>query len=287
MNRLLFILLFFVFGFNLNAQKLYNKMKKYSNGRGTLFINWGYNRSIYSQSDIRFKGRVYDFTLKGVRAEDNQSKKISEFLQASNFTIPQYNFKAGYYFRNKYALSFSFDKMKYLINNANQVLIEGYVNEGVDSILSGNYSNQQIVTNSSDFHYENQVNYFRFDINRTEKLYQNQAKNFAISFNAGLGIGFTVNSADFNFESNYTRNTVSLSGIGISAQGSFRFEFFKNFFIQGELSGGSIQQNKLKTRTFDNEIYANQQFWYGQRAIYAGVLIYFKPVNGCNDCPVW
>ncbi len=262
-------------------------MKKYSNGSGTLYLNWGYNRSIYSQSDIRFKSRVYDFTLKGALAEDKQSKKIGEFAQLSSFTVPQYNFKAGYYFRNKYALSFSFDKMKYLFKNANQVLIDGYVNDGVDSVFSGIYSNQQLITNSLDFHYENQVNYFRFDINRTEKLYQNRAKNFAISFNAGLGIGFVVNSTDFNFESNFTRNINSLSGFGISGQGSFRFEFFKNFFVQAELSGGSIQQSKVKTRMYDKEVYANQQFWYGQRAIYAGVLIYFKPVNGCSDCPVW
>jgi hypothetical protein len=269
------------------AQRTYNKMKKISNGNGTLGINWGYNRSFYSSSDIQFKSRVYDFSLKGAKASDNQSKGVGNFLQLSKFTIPQYNLNVLYYFKDKYAINAGISKMKYVMNDANLVFIEGYVKDGVDSIFSGNYSNQEIVTNAKDFHYENEVNFFHFDLTRTEKLVQNRAKNFAICLNLGLGLGFALNSNDFNFEKKYSYNTKSLSGIGINASGSLRFEFFKNFFIQTEISGGSIQQTNVRTRYQDKDVFAKQQFWYGQRAISFGVLFYFKPVNGCNDCPNW
>lgn len=281
------LILITLFSTHLVAQKTYNKVKKFSNGNGTLFINWGYNRSYYSASEIRFRSRMYDFNLKEVKASDRQNKKIKEFLEPSSFTIPQYNFKAGYYYRNRYALAFSFDKMKYIMNDANQVFIDGYVGEGVDSVFSGKYTNQKIVLNSNDFNFENQVNYFRVDLTRTDKLYQNRSKDFALSLNLGLGLGLIANSSDFNFESNITRNRWSLSGLGITASSSLRFEFFKHFFLQAEISGGSIKQNKLKTRPFNKETFSSQQFWYGQRAIYAGILIYLKPMNSCNDCPVW
>ncbi len=43
------------------------KRKKVTN-KGKFFVYWGWNWASYSNSDIRFKGADYDFTLSNVRA---------------------------------------------------------------------------------------------------------------------------------------------------------------------------------------------------------------------------
>ena len=40
-----------------------NKKQKVSHAQGTLFGYWGYNRSAYTKSNIRFAGPGYDLSL--------------------------------------------------------------------------------------------------------------------------------------------------------------------------------------------------------------------------------
>ena len=48
--------------------------KKVSFAKGTLYGYWGYNRSGYTKSNMRFVGSGYDFTMKGAVAHDNPSE---------------------------------------------------------------------------------------------------------------------------------------------------------------------------------------------------------------------
>ena len=38
-----------------------------------MYIYWGWNRAFYTNSDIRFKGNNYDFTISKVIAKDRQT----------------------------------------------------------------------------------------------------------------------------------------------------------------------------------------------------------------------
>ena len=93
MRKFLIVLLsFFLLG-QANAQ--YKPQKK-STGPGTLFFYWGYNRSIYSPSTIRFIGPGYDFRLAGVQAVDRPSRDFSEYIDPKMFTVPQFDVRIGY-----------------------------------------------------------------------------------------------------------------------------------------------------------------------------------------------
>jgi len=52
--------------FSLNAQK-----QPFS--KGSVMAFWGWNRSVYTKSDIHFKGNGYDFQLDDVVAHDRQT----------------------------------------------------------------------------------------------------------------------------------------------------------------------------------------------------------------------
>lgn len=49
------------------------KTKAAESRKGEVTIIWGWNRSWYSNSDIRFTGEDYDFTLHDVLGEDRQT----------------------------------------------------------------------------------------------------------------------------------------------------------------------------------------------------------------------
>src|SRR5690606_23366644 len=106
---------------------------KVSYAKGTVYGYWGYNRSAYTKSNMRFVGPDYDFTLTKVKAADNPSTDIRQYVNANTITVPQFNARIGYYFKNHWAISLGYDHLKYLMNDGNQVKIYGNIEPGVDT----------------------------------------------------------------------------------------------------------------------------------------------------------
>lgn len=283
-----------LFSFLLVAPSFGQKKKsKNSYARGTLFGYWGYNRSFYSKSTMRFVGNGYDFEMKGVKAYDNPSSDISTYYNPNTITVPQFNGRIGYYFRDHWALSFGYDHMKYIFADGNQVKLSGTIDPGVDlaTNLSGTYENEDFVTDRNTFHYENSngLNYLRFELTRTDQWYATKSKWFAFSTNLGIGVGGLLSYNDFNFAGRKDMVTISMSGYAASAHVGARFEFFKHVFLQANLSGGMMHQVKVKTRpsSYDPSAYARQFYGYGELDVVIGFLIYIRPTNDCNSCPHW
>ena len=75
--------------------------KKLYSRKGEYYFFWGYNRSDYLKSDITFRGTGYDFTLHDVVANDLPiAFSAEEYLDITRLSIPQYNFRYGYFFNN-------------------------------------------------------------------------------------------------------------------------------------------------------------------------------------------
>ena len=99
--RLLFLCLSLTFFTNSSAQNTANYNK------GDIYSYWGWNWSWYSKSDIHFKGDNYDFTIHNVSAQDRQTAfTLDKYLNPSSMTIPQYNFRVGYFIKEKYRYIF-------------------------------------------------------------------------------------------------------------------------------------------------------------------------------------
>ncbi len=263
--------------------------KKVSYGKGTLFGYWGYNRSVYTKSNLHVVGQGYDFTLKNAKASDNPSHKFKEYVDLTNITVPQFNARIGYYFKNHYALSFGYDHMKYIFNDRNQVLLDGTINPGVDTIWSGTYNNVPVTTDRNHFHYENSngLNYLHFELTRSDMLYRTKNSKFAITTNLGVGAGGILSFNDFAFAQKKDMVTISLSGYALSAHASVRFEFFNHVFLQAEGTGGFMHQTRVRVRPNDLNAYVSQKFGYAMGHITAGFFVYLKPTNNCDDCPKW
>ncbi len=286
---LLVVFLLPVLGFSQSS----NHKKKRSTNAGTISFYWGYNRSYYTNSTIRFVGSDYDFKLKGVNASDRPDRfrdNPSVYFTPSTITVPQYNARIGYYYTDRWQISFGVDHLKYVMDDKNEVLLSGNIAAGVDTNWTGDFYNQPVVTDINKFHYENTngVNMLRFELMRSFDLYElGNKRQFAVTGNLGFGLGPALTFNDLNFGQKHTFATASLSGYGMSVNGSVRFEFFKHLFFQTEMALGGFHLLNVRTRPDDKNQYARQIFGFSQYFAAAGFLFYVKSKNGCDSCPHW
>jgi hypothetical protein len=288
MKKVIFMLLLCVIGTQAQAQF---KPQKKSTAAGTIFAYWGYNRSIYTPSTIRFIGPGYDFKLKGVEAVDRPSTDINEYINFNTFTVPQFDVRIGYNFKRNWAVSLGYEHMKYVMKHGPTYSLSGTISPGIDQATgwSGTYSGDTIVTSESTFHYENTngLNYINVQLTNVFKVYQTEKGNFALTTLMGVGAGPILSYNDFTFAGEKSMETVSLSGVGASGHFGLRAEFFKHLFVAANIQGGFMGQYRVKTRPNDYDSNAKQAFLYGQRDIVVGALFYLKQSDKCNTCPNW
>ncbi len=288
------ILLLILVSLSFGSFSQYGGKKKESTEKGTMFLYWGYNRTHYTKSNLRFVGPGYDFTLNGAKAVDKPEPfSFDSYFNPTNITIPQFNVRFGYYYKKGWAVSVGYDHLKYYLKNGNQVNLTGHVDPGVDTVtnFSGTYTGQPIVTDFNTLHYENTngMNYIRVELMRSFDIYKPRKTkgNFGITGNLGLSTGTILSVNDFNFAGQFDRVTYSISGYGISAHTGLRFEFFKHLFLQTDFNTGFIHQLKVRTRPDDASSYARQTLGYIEYNAVIGALFYIKPKKKCDDCPSW
>ena len=296
--KFLFLILSILISLRTISQINKKKPIRDSNKKGTLFISWGYNRCVYSESDLYLSGSGYNFDLDNAKATDNQSKLNSGDYTLKKLTVPQYNFKIGYYYKEKWSLSFAIDHMKYLFANNNQIALSGFVcipdklvslGEG-ESIGNTYHYSKYLTTNNNQFSFSNSkgLNYIHAELGCTEKLFVAGKKgNFVISSNLGLGVGTLLSYTNLLFNGTRTENIKSLSGYGVSGFAGLRFEIYKRAYIYSNFSVGFLHKIYEKTSTIDQVANASQHFGYSQIEVGLGVFLFKRFKNKCDDCPVW
>lgn len=296
MKSLLLILAIFL-SYGLFAQ--YDKPKrKISNEKGSFFTSWGFNRTGYTKSNIHFLGQGYGFNLKYSKATDNQSKFGSGDYALNSISVPQYNFKIGYYYKKKWHIALSLDHFKYLFSDNNAVVFSGFASLDTNTVKfgpaqtlgKGYIANKNLKTSSNYFNYSNAkgLNYIHADIGWTEKLFVFGRKGeFVLSSNLGIGSGILISYTDLYFDQIQVRNVKSLSGFGISSFAGIRAEFMKHLFIYSNISAGFINKSREKTDENNPLAYVSQRFGYCQGEVGLGIILFKRVKNDCDDCPVW
>lgn len=239
------------------------------NKSGSFYLYWGWNGSQYSSSDIRFSGDHYDFMLKDVIAKDRQTPfDFSTYFNPTTFTIPQYNYRLGYYLKNNFDISIGMDHMKYVMLTNQKVSISGEIAQ-TNSHYNAIYNAEEI-TLSPDFlqlEYTDGLNYVNVELRKTKLL--SEHKNFKMSEMHGLGLGLIIPKTNTTLLGHDRYDEFHLSGYGMSIVTGLRFDY-KKFFIQSELKGGWINMPDIRTtsHTIDK---AKQAFFFSQFNVVFGV----------------
>ena len=110
------------------AQDNPNPEKYTAHNKGKFYFYWGGNRESYTKSDIHFKGDNYDFTVYNAIADDKPKGWHVDYVNPGRMTIPQTNFRMGYFINDHYNISVGLDHMKYVMRQNQVANVTGYVN---------------------------------------------------------------------------------------------------------------------------------------------------------------
>jgi len=260
-----------LFALSMNAQE--EQKKKVSN-KGKFFMYWGWNWSSYTDSNIRFKGENYDFTLQDVTAQDTPSAfTFKKYFGIKNLTKPQTNARIGYFFKENYTISIGVDHMKYVVDNDQFVDIDGNINIG-NINYDGVYNGQEIQLTEDFLRLEHTdgLNYINMQLYRFDDISSwlgLDSDSFQINVTEGIGAGILFPKTDTTLLDKERHDDFHISGYGLSAGFGLNITFLKHFFIQADLKGGYINMPDIKISTNPSDG-ASQDFFFLQNNILIG-----------------
>jgi hypothetical protein len=250
-----------------------------AHNKGKFFVSWGGNRETYTTSSIRYTGTNYDFTVHNATAHDKPKGWHIDYINPSKITIPQTNFKLGYFFADQYSISVGVDHMKYVMTQNQTALITGTINLPASesgSAYNGIYINEPIdFTDGSflQFEHTDGLNYIHteiahfadisnwFGIRNTDKI--------QINFTEGLGAGLLYPKTNTTLLGKARHDDFHISGYGVSAKAGLNLTFLKHFYVQGEFKYGYINMNDIRT-TQSAADKASQHFNFFERIVAVG-----------------
>jgi len=272
--NLFLIALLFSFSTIVGQQKNTNSKNNKVTNKGKFFAYWGWNWTSYSDSDIRFKGENYDFTLSDVKARDTPSDfTFSKYFGITNITKPQTNFRLGYFFKENYTISVGVDHMKYVVINNQFVDVNGNINVG-NTKYDGIYTGQQVQL-AEDFlqlEHTDGLNYINVELKRFDNIdhwFGLDLKNLQINLTEGFGAGILFPKTDTTLLGMERHDDYHISGWGVSAGVGLNITFLKHFFIQADYKIGYIDMPNVKTSLNPLDS-ASQSFVFFQNNILIG-----------------
>lgn len=268
----------FLLTLNSFSQDLKEPTRYTATNKGKIFISWGGNRSAFTNSDITFKGDDYEFTIQDVTAHDKPKGWHIDYINPVRMTIPQTNFKLGYFFSDHYTISLGVDHMKYVMDSNKNRVVNGYIDlpsNEIGSIYNGVYEKQNFLVSDEflQFEHTDGLNYVYAEIARYDDIssifnIQNTDK-FQINITEGIGAGVLYPKTNTKLLNRERYDEFHIAGFGVSASAGLNFTFFKHFFIQGDLKGGYINMGDIRTTHNPSES-ASQHFFYAESVFSLG-----------------
>lgn len=261
------------------AQETATTPEKYTaHNKGKFFVSWGGNRENYTKSDIHFKGDGYNFTINDVKAHDKGKGYHIDYINPTRITIPQTNLKVGYFISDHYNVTIGVDHMKYVMTQDQIANVSGEINLPATedgATYNGSYNNTptQMSKEFLQFEHTDGLNYIHAQINRVDDISKwfslPNTDKFQINLTEGVGGGLLFPKTNATLLSKDRYDEFHVSGYGVSAHAGINFTFFKHFFIQGELKGGYIDMQDIRT-TKSSADSASQHFGFLERIVSVG-----------------
>jgi hypothetical protein len=242
--------------------------------KGNVFVFWGWNRECYTHCDLRMKGNGYDFTLHDVRASDRQSTfSLDTYMNPANLTIPQTNFKAGYFISDHYSVSAGFDHMKYVMVQDQTVRISGEINVH-GSPYNGIYDDDEIVLTRSFLQYEHTdgLNYIHAGLSRYDKLFDIHAIRTSIYISEGADAGIVMPRSAVRFMNQELSDYYHIAGYGLNLEAGIGIVVFKVITFRSEVKGGFIHLPDVRISNSKTDK-ASQHFLWLQGNVLIGATI--------------
>ncbi len=245
--------------------------------KGSLYFYWGYNREFFERSDIHFSGPNYDFTLYNVRAKDRPSRLNLAYLNPKTLSIPQYNYRIGYFLSDRFSISAGLDHMKYVMVADQQSTLSGVILPQASSYYAGSYIKKPIVLTEDFlmFEHTNGFNLATLEAEYLIPLFPAWKDRLYLSWNTGAGGFWVITKTDVHVMGDGMDNDFHLSGYAIIAKTGPRVEYNRRFFLSGEIKAGysSLPDINIKNSAPEK---AGQEIIFYEYYVVAGLYISTK-----------
>lgn len=263
--KTLLLLVLILVGSNVYAQN-----DPFSTGRqhkGHFFLYWGYNRAGFSKSNIHFKGPEYDFTLMDVNAKDQQEKlTFNKYFKLNHITIPQYNYRLGYWIRNNLSVSVGLDHMKYVVVQDQTVGIDGYINPRGNYTEHSTFSGDDEIKLTKDFlkfEHTDGLNYLSAQVDYLPVTWMIVPEKIEVSPVVNAGLGVYIPKTDVTLFGYRMDNEFHIAGWGASLMGGVHIEFWRILFFRAGFKLGYANLPDVLT-TGESYDRADHQFVFYQ-----------------------
>ena len=212
-----------IFPFAIKAQHIQTNKKEF-------YISWGYNTEWYTRSNVKVKQPATgsEYILKNVKGHDHRGWDESDFF-LMDITIPQYNYRIGYYFNAKKNIAFeiNFDHTKFIITDGQQIHVAG--------IIRDKYKDSSIVfSEANGFYYylNNGANFLLFNLVKRWNGYTSKDQKIKLDVMGKAGIGPVVPHVENSFFGQPNKPHFQLGGWNTGIEGAVRATFYKQVYLE-------------------------------------------------------
>jgi len=252
----------FVFAQNSNDGNIETSSKKSLGEKGTMFVFWGWNRAMFSKSDIHFKGNGYDFVLHNVVAHDRPSDLSWDYINPGEVSKPQFNFRLGYFIKDNLAIVIAQDHMKYVMDQDQTVDFTGHISDPTYAAMvqngQVNLTDEKFLT----FEHTDGLNYINLGVEKYKNLYAKE--NLEILWSYGVSLGLMFPKSNVKIFGNERSDRFHVAGFGADVRTNINFVLWKRLMARVEGKFGYINMPDVKTTLNNKPDKASHDFVFGQ-----------------------
>lgn len=196
--------------------------------KGEFYFSWGYNTEWYTRSDVHISQPALgnDYTLNNVQGHDHRGWDEGLFSKA--LSIPQYNYRIGYFFNKKRGLGveINFDHTKYIITDGQTINFTGTK----DGITNGSIN----FSEANGYHYflNNGANFLLFNFVKRWNWLGKTTKNFKVDLLGKVGVGPVIPHVDNSFAGLQNKPHFQFGGWNAGVEAALRVTFYKYVFLE-------------------------------------------------------
>ncbi|WP_338416853.1 hypothetical protein [uncultured Sphaerotilus sp.] len=232
-------------------------------------VSWGWNRSVYTASDIHLHGADHDFTLSEVQAHDSQTpltlnNVFHTFLNPGRITIPQTNLRLAYQLDAGTAIALNLDHMKYVVTEGQQVAITGSI-AGTDRTGS-----QTLSPDFLKYEHTDGLNVLSLEGERQWPVDLFGAAWPTRAFGlAGLGIVVPKSNVTLGFAGQPRNDQFHVAGYSLHVGAGVETDLSERFFVRNTVKVGHVDLPDVWTSARHDK--ASQRFRYAEWLLAVGL----------------
>jgi hypothetical protein len=210
---------------------------------GSIYFSWGYNKEWYTNSTINISQPSLNNNYQMIHVSAHDHPGWDEGILNKAISIPQYNYRLGYFFGNKQDIGFeiNFDHTKYLVSDPQTVRLSGTIN----GMTLTNASTLFSQSNGFFYYLNNGANFLLFNFVKRFELYKHN-DNFRLDLLCKAGIGPVIPHVQNMFFHEANQQQFQFGGWNTGVETALRATIHKYGFIEFAQKGDYARYSNLE-----------------------------------------